>query len=79
MPLYTVPVTIYATAYIRADNAEKAAEQVKTLENRQIEVQGDDLISDYAFDDPNAPEISLSPSMQISDAEIRYLDVVQED
>jgi len=76
MPLYTVPVTIYATAYIRSYDTAKAVELAKTLENRQIEVQGDELISGIAFDNPQLPELSLSPAMQIANIEAQYLDEI---
>ncbi len=48
MPVYSIAVTIYGTAYVRADNAKDAFAKATALENALLEVsdagsEGDDL------------------------------------
>jgi hypothetical protein len=68
MPLYSITVTIYATAHIRAASAEEAKAKALALENLTLEVEdaGSEVpITGCPFDDPALPEISLSPAMTV--------------
>lgn len=62
--LYSIDIKVVATAYIKADSEEEALEKVKGLHLDGIEVSGD-IISERQFDDPDLPEISLSPAMTL--------------
>ena len=67
--LFSIDVRMYATAYIRADSAEEATAIAKGLKDSAMEVAtdsgGDVEISGLQFDDPDLPDISLSPAMTI--------------
>ena len=68
MQLYIIDVTVHATAYIQANSAEDARSKAKAmLKDTSLEVDGDERISGARFDDPNLPEVSLSPAMTIGD------------
>lgn len=65
MKLFRVEMTIAATAYIRAESAEEAEQKAEALAHEVLEVSDDNLISGLDFDDPDLPEVSLSPAMTI--------------
>ncbi|MEN5278094.1 hypothetical protein ABE527_14215 [Brucella sp. TWI432] len=71
MKIFSVPITIYATAYIKADNADMAYSKAREFSNCDIEIMGDsrDLFCGLAFDNPCLPDRSLSPAITIADAE----------
>lgn len=70
MPIYNVPITIYATAYVRAESEEKALELAKTLSDTNFLSDGtDDRVSDKQFGDPELPDVSISPAMTFADPE----------
>ena len=71
MKLFSIPITIYATAYVKADDAETAYSRARELSNSAIEIVGDsrDLFCGLAFDNPCLPDMSLSPAITIADAE----------
>jgi len=67
MSVFQIDVPIWATAYIRAENAEEAREKLDAW----IKSDGwfdniKDAISEDRFDDPDLNEISLSPAMTIN-------------
>lgn len=69
MRLYSIDVKVYATAYIKADNEKAALEIARYLKNDTFEC-GNPLDSEVPvvgldFDDPDLPEVSLSPVMTI--------------
>ncbi len=68
MPVYSIAVTIYGTAYIRAETPKDAFEKAASLENTLLEVSdaGSEVaISGAKLSDPALPEISLSPAMTV--------------
>lgn len=69
MKLYSIDVRIYGTAYIKAESAEKALEIAKKMKHQALEVtdagESDIEISGLRFDNPNLPDVSLSPAMSI--------------
>lgn len=67
MKLYSIPITVYATVYVRADNEDDAYSEACKLRDMPIEVTGDALISDLRFDDPDLPDVSISSAMTIAD------------
>lgn len=68
--LYQIEVTLAATLYVKADSEQAALEIANaTAPNAHIEVEdaGSEVpISGAMFDDPELPEISLSPAMTLS-------------
>lgn len=72
--VFSVDVKVWATAYIKADTPDQAIEKLRKLRHECLEmaVDEDDIdlgrvpVSDKAFDDPNLPELSLSPAMTVS-------------
>lgn len=69
---HRIPVTVQATAYVRAANADEARRKLyDAIQKDPILEVGDDScgwISGRRFDDPDLPVVSLSPAMTISDA-----------
>lgn len=70
MPVYSIDVKIYATAYIRAESAEEAQKVALSLADSSLDMPtgyiGDDLeISDEEYDSDELPDVSLSPAMTI--------------
>lgn len=64
--VYRIDVKIAGTAYVKAASADEALVKVRALANKGFEFEAyDDTISDREFDDPELPEISLSPAMTI--------------
>lgn len=66
MNLYSIPMTVYATAYIRAETPEAAMEIAEGLTDLSIE---EVEVSGLQFDDPDLPDISFSPAMTIGEPE----------
>ena len=69
MSLYRIPVTIYGTAYVRADDPEAARQKAAMLHNPLLEVRdaGSEIpISGVRLTDAALPEISLSPAMTLA-------------
>lgn len=71
MALYRTDIWIAATAYVQADSAEEAAEMVNTLDmcgfdldEQMLDLDGVE-ISGKRFDDPDLPELSLSPAVSV--------------
>lgn len=68
MKLFEIDVTVYGTAYVRAESADDAVRMAHSrLHERGIEVMDSELISGKQFDDPDLPEVSLSPAMTIAE------------
>ncbi len=68
MPLYRCDVQIAGTAYIRADTVQEATRMAKRLKDRSPQIEdsdGDVPISGLAYDNPDLPDLSLSPAMTI--------------
>lgn len=69
MKLYTLDMQICATAYIKADSPEEALTKANQwLADAQLEVagvDGDTIINGLRLDDPELPEVSISPAMTI--------------
>lgn len=68
MPIYSIAVTIYATAYVRAGSSAEAKAKVAALENDVLEVAdaGSEVaISGLKLSDPDLPDVSLSPAMTV--------------
>jgi hypothetical protein len=68
MNVYSIDVRVYATAYIKANSAEEALEIAKGLKDSALEVDdaGSDVeISGAMLDDPDLPDVSLSPAMTV--------------
>lgn len=68
--LYSIDVRVVATAYIRADSAEEATRIAREMKDSTLEVDphtsgGDVEVSGLQFDDPDLPDVSLSPAMTI--------------
>jgi hypothetical protein len=75
--VYSADVLIYATVYIRADSPEEAKELYsKEFRGQALELLTDDYqISNRQFDDPNLPDISLSPAMTICEDELELTEL----
>jgi len=68
MSVYSIAVTIYATAYIRAASPHEAKAKAEALENHALEVldAGSEVaISGLPLADPALPDVSLSPAMTV--------------
>jgi hypothetical protein len=69
MNVYSIDVKIYATAYIRAETQEQALEIARELKDTALNfpdyVDSDPMISGRQYDDPDLPDLSLSPIMTI--------------
>lgn len=71
MKVFSVPITIYATAYVKADSAAAAHSKAREMTNGAVEIMGDsrDLFCGLAFDNPCLPDMSLSPAITIGGVE----------
>lgn len=72
MKLYSIDVRVYATAYIRAESEEEARAKADALRGAFVFTDGSDPgveISGLQYDDPELPEVSLSPAMTIHGAD----------
>jgi hypothetical protein len=68
MSIYSITVTVFATAYIRAGSADEAKAKAFALENHVLEIEdaGSEVaISGLKLNDPELPDISLSPAMTV--------------
>ncbi len=69
MPIFRIDTVIYASLYVRADDAPQAARRAKALANRVLDVAdtgGSEVpISGCRFDDPELPDLSLAPAMTV--------------
>jgi hypothetical protein len=70
MTVYRIEVELSATAYVKADSEEAAIAKLRALDTVAVEIGrrdqqiNDDLwISGRQYDDPDLPEVSLSPAM----------------
>lgn len=68
--VYSIDVQIWATAYIKADSAEAALAIARDLKDDDIVLDegliGASLeVSGKRLDDPELPDVSLSPAMTI--------------
>lgn len=68
MPLYSIDVKLYATAYIKARSpgeALKIARELKDCSPSILDHAGDVPVCGAIFSDPELPDVSLSPAMTI--------------
>ena len=68
MSIYSIAVTVYATAYVRAASPDEAKAKAAALENRVLEAEdaGSEVaISGLKLSDPALPDVSLSPAMTV--------------
>ncbi len=74
--LFKVEVNLIGTAYIRAKSETEAKVKAKAIRGEIISgesIGGDVCISSRYLDDPQLPEISLSPVMKIYSIDRRTL------
>jgi len=68
--LYRAEITIEATAYIKASSVEEARTLWRAMDGGTAELpdgEFDDItISDCSFDDPDLPDVSISPAVTLS-------------
>ena len=68
MKLYAIGVTLYATAYVKADTPDEALAKVKSdLRDRALDLNGTHVCGDTF--DALEPDVSLSPAMTVGDPE----------
>jgi hypothetical protein len=82
MPLYSIDVQLWATAYIKADSAEEAEQIARGLKGSALELEeqdGEVPISGAMYDDPELPDVSLSPAMSIVGPEGQSAELVKGD
>lgn len=61
--LFRADVVIYGTAYVKAETAEEARRIARErLSNQGLELNDTEFVSGLRFDDPNLPDVSLSPA-----------------
>lgn len=68
MNIYSIDVQVCATAYIRANNEKEARKVAEGLQDSSpdiLDAGGDVEVSGLAFDNPDLPDVSLSPAMTI--------------
>lgn len=69
MSIYRVDVVVYASLYVRADDADQARARASGLENLVLEVadtgRSEVPICGLRYDDPALPDVSLSPAMTV--------------
>ncbi len=68
MLIYSIAVTVYATAYVRAGSPEEAKAKAVALENLALEVEdvaSEVPISGLKLSDLRLPDVSLSPAMTV--------------
>lgn len=83
MKLWSIDVRVYATAYIKAETEEEALKIAKGLKDDCLSAEdgGDVEFSGLALDNPNLPDVSISPVMTIvgpdegEEASLAYDDV----
>lgn len=67
MTIYRVDVPVYATIYVKADDARQALERMQEASDCLTVETGntpdDWIITDMRLDDPELPIVSLSPVM----------------
>lgn len=66
--VYSVDVMVGATAYIRAYDAEEARQKAQALSQQSPQIldhDGEVEVSGLRYDDPDLPDVSLSPAMTI--------------
>ncbi|MCV0350235.1 MAG: hypothetical protein K5863_09170 [Nitratireductor sp.] len=59
--VYRVDVLICGTAYIQASSPEEA----QAVLDKYHQTEANEFISELRLDDPNLPELSLSPAMTL--------------
>ncbi|MBX8803291.1 hypothetical protein HBA92_21430 [Ochrobactrum sp. MR28] len=71
MKIFSVPITLYGTAYVKAETAEAAHARASVMTNGCVEIMGDnrDLFCGLAFDNPCLPDLSISPAITIGDVD----------
>ena len=68
MKLWSIDIQICATAYIKAESPKEAMEIAKGLKDSNpiiLNSEGDVEVSGLDYDDPDLPNVSLSPAMTI--------------
>ncbi|CAA2141403.1 hypothetical protein [Hyphomicrobium sp. ghe19] len=89
MNIYSIDVPIWATVYVKAESEEEAkAKMLAAAKDRSFEFDNDDdpdlPISGKQFDDPDLPEVSLSPAMTLADeselvkCEVSFVEEIEE-
>lgn len=69
--IYSCDVTVFATAYIRAPNQKMANQLALGLQRKKLEVEAathgrcEVEFSGRDYNDPELPEVSLSPAMTL--------------
>lgn len=79
MNVYSIDIRVAATVYIKAGTRAEALAKAKGLHgdclNLEDGTQSDVEISGRRYDDPDLPEVSLSPVMTLWDAVPASLEV----
>ena len=83
MNIYSVDIRIWATTYVRAKSQAEAFRIARGLTGTSIELRDDPHtnipICGCEFDNPDLPDISLSPIITLSKPFRPSLDLVQRD
>lgn len=64
MPIYSIDLKVAATAYVRANSKQEAIDALRDEIGNFCDLD-DFEISDLAFNNPELPDISLSPAMTV--------------
>ncbi|MBY0561535.1 hypothetical protein [Hyphomicrobium sp.] len=69
MKIFQLDIPVWATAYIKAKTIEEARQKARTLASGQLDAEGKDQadvpFSGQRFEDPDLPDVSVSPIMTI--------------
>jgi hypothetical protein len=75
MIVYSVPVIVHATAYIKAEDEQDAQSKALVLQGATLVVQDSgQLISGLKYADPRLPEVSLSPAMIVGNPDLALIE-----
>lgn len=80
MNLYSVQLTINATAYIKAESAQEALEIARDEYASETTEDVGGYCSELEYDNPELPDVSLSPAMTFGDKiEAADVELAEED
>lgn len=78
MKIYRIPITIHATAYVKADNITSASERaLDILDHEDLHFEGT-FTSGLPLDHAALPEVSISPAMTVGKIDYDYAEEISE-
>jgi hypothetical protein len=78
MKVFSIPVMIHATVYVRAENAGDALSQARDLVGGAVYAGENEDFCGKDYSDSYLPDVSISPAMTVGELDPHFIEEVHD-